>query len=357
MVNRTTVSGSSTPPLTPSAFFNEYAERIDTLFDASALPLTAVGGTGNAVTATLDPPLASAGVFVDGMKFTLTWAAQNTAGVTLQINGGAAIPVLNRQGQALDVAALVPGLRSMIEYIGGAFRILTDVADGTAQQRFWTFTASGTWLKPGGLEDDQIINVECWAGGGGGGSGGGGGGGGYSMRRVRAADMPGSVTVTIGAGGAVGGSGGNTSFGALVTAFGGRVGGAGAGGGGGGEVSQGGAGGGAAPAPGSGSGAGGSVGGGAGGNGVSGTLSTGQAGDDARTIGGGGGGGGSGTGAGGAGGNAVMGGAGGGASPNGAGGQSVRGGNGGASGSAGSAPGGGGGRNAAGARGEVRIWI
>lgn len=348
MVNRTTVSGGSTPPLTPSAFFNEYAERIDTLFDASALPLTAVGGTANAVTATLDPPLASAGVFVDGMKFTLTWAAANTAGVTLAINGGAALPVLDAAGTALIADAVGAGLRSLLEYIGGAFRILSPLLSGggggSSARYFWQFTASGTWNRPSGLDPDTMVIIEGWGGGGGGGSAtsGGGGGGGYSRREVRVGDLPSSVAVTIGAGGAVNTRGGNTTFGSILTAYNGGGGASGnsGGGGGGGEIAQGG--------PAGSSNFGGLIGGG------DGATTAGGAGQDAKTIWGGGGGGAA---TGGVGGNAVYGGGGGGANVTAAGGVSVRGGNGGAGGSAGQAPGGGGGRNAAGARGEVRIWI
>lgn len=362
MAQRETFSDASTPPLPgggATGLMRQYSQRFKSLFDASGLPLTAVGGTANAVTATLDPPLDSGGL-VDGMKFTLTWAAQNTAGVTLALNGAAAVPVLDRFGNALATAAVVAGLRSLIEYIGGSFRILTDIADGTSAQRYWAITASTTWNKPTGLEDDQIILVEVWGGGAGGGNasgGAGGGGAGYNVRRIRAADMPSSVSITIGAGGAAGANGGNTQFGALLTAYGGGPGsGGGGGGGGGGETGAGSAGGSGSANPGSGSGAGASIGGGDGGNGITNVGSTGQAGGHAKSVYGGGGGGGSGGSSGGRGGDAVHGGAGGGAQSA-AGGVSVHGGAGGAGGVAGSAPGGGGGRQAAGARGEVRITI
>lgn len=361
MVNRTTYSGSSTPPLSGPDFLDEYAERLDTLFDASALPLTAVGGTANAVTATLDPPLASAGVFVDGMKFTLTWAAENTAGVTLAINGGAAVPVVDKRGTALNAGALTAGLRSLIEFVGGSFRVLTEVTPAVADQRYWQLTVSGSWTKPSGLDDDQIITVEAWGGGGGGGTqsnGAGGGGGGYVSKRFRAADVPATVSFTIGAGGSAGAAGANTLFGALLTAFGGGFGGLNnqGGGGGGGEIKKGGNGSAGAASPGAGAGLGGSVGGGDGGNGLTGANSIGSPGSDARTIWGGGGGGGSGALQGGVGGDAVFGGGGGGASSA-SGGVSLYGGNGGAAGAPGQIPGGGGGRQAAGARGEIRIYI
>lgn len=355
MALRTTLSGSSPPPASGPDVLNEYAARIGTLFDASCLPLTAVGGTADAVTATLDPPLATAGVFVDGMKFTITWGATNTAGVTLAINGGAALPVLDAAGNVLIPGAIEAGLRSQIEYVGGSFRILSSQGGaGGSESYYWALTANGTWTKPAGLDDDRMVTIEAWGGGGGGGTasgGGGGGGGGYAMRRIRAADLPSSVSVTIGAGGTANSSGGNTNFGAILTAFGGGggTGSGAAGGGGGGEVTKGGS------ASGSVVGSAGMIGGGAGGAPSSGS------GEFARSIwgGGGGGGGGGSTGTGGAGGAAVFGGGGGGgaAGSAGAGGASVYGGNGGASGVAGSAPGGGGGRNAAGARGEVRVWI
>lgn len=351
MASRTTVSGSSTPPLTPVDFFDEYAARIDTLFDASGLPLTSVGGTANAVTAVLDPPLAVAGSFVDGMKFTLTWSAANTGAVTLAINGGSAIAVVDKKGAALATGALASGLRSMIEYIGGSFRILTEVADGAAAQKYWQITSSTTWTKPTGLHDDAMVMIEAWGGGAGGGTNansGGGGGGGYSMRQMRAADVPSSVTVTIGAGGAISQPGNNTTFGTLVTAYAGGsttdVSGS-AGGGGAGALGAGGEGGDVS------SGAAGLGGGGAGGAGGA----AGNTGGAASNIWGGGGGG-SGGAFNGAGGLAIHGGGGGGGASR-AGGLSLHGGLGGAGGSPGAAPGGGGGRNAAGARGEVRVWI
>ena len=75
--------------------------RFKELYDAAASPLTSIGGTANAVTATLDPALDGDGLVV-GMGFTLTWGAENTAGVTLAINGGTPAAVLNADGSALS---------------------------------------------------------------------------------------------------------------------------------------------------------------------------------------------------------------------------------------------------------------
>lgn len=236
MTSRNTFSGSSTGPVTGPAFLDQYSLLMDVLFDASSLPLTGVGGTANAVTAALDPVLPVGGL-VDGMKFTLTWAAANTAGVTLALNGGAAVPVLDASGAALVAGAVTAGLRSVIEYVGGAFRILTGTQTGGGTSGtpsyYWKFTASGTWTKPVGLSDDAIVWVEMWGGGGSGrrntsaNDAGGGGGGSYIRAAFRAGDLPSSVAVGVGAGGAAmsadsgGQSGGASSFGALLSAPGG----------------------------------------------------------------------------------------------------------------------------------------
>ncbi|MEA5160546.1 hypothetical protein U5903_07130 [Cereibacter johrii] len=357
MSSRSRYSGSSAGPITGPAFLDQYAGHIDTFYRSITLPLTDATGV-NAVTTSLDPPLGGA-ILIDGMRFGITWPAANTAGVTLKINGTAFYPVLDADGSALIPGSVSAGLRSTLEYIGGAFRLqspLLGTATGGGSRYHWQFTASGTWSKPAGLDDDAMVTVECWGAGGGGGRGSGvsvgygGGGGSYVCGRFRLADLPASVAIVIGAGGAgrssdgSGGRGGDTTFGALLAAFGGGGGGAASGttmsgGGGAGEL-----------AAGSTAGVGGLIGGG---NGTGG---------DASTIWGGGAGGASGTKAG----SAVFGGGGGAGHPSsgssGTAGSSIFGGSGGAVQSAGVAPGGGGGganggSSGAGARGEVRVWI
>ena len=110
---------------------------------------------------------------------------------------------------------------------------LSAIQAGTyfANPTIQVFTASGTWTKPAGL---KYIIVEGVGGGGGGGSsgntngntGGGGGGGGYSLKRVLAASLGATETVTCGAGGAGGASGNGgagvtTTFGAHISVTGG----------------------------------------------------------------------------------------------------------------------------------------
>jgi len=122
------------------------------------------------------------------------------------------------------------------------------------------FLAGATWTKDAAANQ---VEVEIWGGGGAGGNGavaaagtatsggGGGGGGGKRRGRFRAADLPSSLAVTVGAAGArgtgngaAGGQGGTTSFGTLLRAFGGGGGAGGstsaaAGGGGAGDNSSG----------------------------------------------------------------------------------------------------------------------
>lgn len=353
MANRQTIGSGTAGAVSGDDYMDNVAGHLTRLFDASAFPLTSIGGTGNAVTAVLDPVL-TAGL-VTGMKFTLTWAAANTGAVTLAINGAAAVAVLGAGGTALTTGALQPGERAMIEFDGTALRVLTgagSAADGAALPVYTLMTVSGTWTKPTGYPADHRVMVEVVGGGGGGdGSGGGcgGGGGGYFRRWLRMSQIPSSVTCTIGAGGAADGNGGNTSFGALAIGYGGAAGSGGAfpGGGGGGAIE-----------------AGSGVNGGFQGGGDGGATAA-LAGDSASTeCGGGGGGGGENVGpaTNGKGGRAVYGGGGGGgrsgnSGSHGAGGVSRYGGNGGSGGVAGQAPGGGGGGNAAGARGEIRIWL
>lgn len=129
MATRTTFNHLSPPPVPGGGapgYAANLAERIKQLFDASALRLTGIGGTGNAVTASLDPVLDGGGL-VDGMKFTLTWGAANTGPVTLAINGGSALPVVNAVGTGLVAGAVGAGLRSQIEYLGGSFRVLSEL--------------------------------------------------------------------------------------------------------------------------------------------------------------------------------------------------------------------------------------
>ncbi|KPF83793.1 hypothetical protein IP78_01265 [Brevundimonas sp. AAP58] len=124
-------------------------------------------------------------------------------------------------------------------------------ARGAARAEAVLLTAGGAWSPP---DWARLLSVTAVGGGGGGGAGafgtsglrnggGGGGGGGLSTALWPTADLPGLLTVTIGAGGEAGADGGDTvvtSGGAtLLTAKGGAAGQAGASGGAGGSGGQG----------------------------------------------------------------------------------------------------------------------
>lgn len=110
------------------------------------------------------------------------------------------------------------------------------------------FIASGTWTKPTGAKRVTVIAVGAGGGGGCGynttvQNGAGGGGGGAALGEFMAGDLPGTVSIVVGAGGLASvdstraGSGGASSFGTLVSGLGGA----------GGMHTQGGTGGGNAP--------------------------------------------------------------------------------------------------------------
>lgn len=222
--------------------------------------------------------------------------AANKVDSTKVANGTLSLDDINQRGASSGQG---------IVWNGSAWRP-TPVSAATNVQEF---TANGTWTKPSGA---KWIEVVCIAGGGGGGSGrrssgggtasggGGGGGGGRSVCTYEAADLPSTVSVTVGTGGGggtgitaantngnAGAAGGNSTFGTYLKAVGG---------------------GGGAPGNGSGNSNGGTAGGGlfssggTGGTGTQATFGAGAAGNYASAGGGSGGAGGSGASAGGAGG-------------------------------------------------------
>lgn len=305
---------SASGVFTGAQFVDSIAGHLNTFYDALAVPISSIAGSNN-LTGTVNADFVGNGL-QEGQMVSWTQPVTNTGAVDLSLNGFSAVPLVDSFGDALISGALPAGLRVLAQYQAFRWRILSVISAGAAagQPRYHDrFTSNGTWTKPSGLSDGTLATVILVAAGGGGYStaGGGGGGGGAAIGFFRLGDLPSSAAVTVPSGGAIDSAGGNTTFGTLLTAYGGSAGQA--------------------------SGVGGVA-----GSSFGGLMTAGGGGSSGAADGGdgyfGGGGGANYTG-GGAGGNSVMSG------------------NGGAATVPGTAPGGGGGAGAAGARGQADIYI
>lgn len=159
------------------------------------------------------------------------------------VSGNAVSATTSLTGASLSVTGTTTTLRS-VAYVwpaaqGAANTALVNNGSGTLS---WaslaqpidvqTFNSSGTWNKPSA---GTMALVEVWGAGGGGGNSStvaniaAGGGGMYMFRLLPLSDLAASVSVTVGAGGTGagaaiaqgGGNGGNSSFGSLITSYGG----------------------------------------------------------------------------------------------------------------------------------------
>lgn len=209
-------------------------------------------GANDTYVITLSPAPTS---YTTGMVVYFKANTVNTGAATINVNGLGAISIVKGISTALDDGDITAGMFCTLIYNGTNF-VLTKPLFSTDIQ---TFTANGTWTKPGGAK--SVLVTVIGGGGGGGGpdhtavvTGGSGGGGGANVSQVfLASNLASTVTVTVGTGGAggslgAGGVGGNSSFGSHLIAYGGgagsrdNTGGAVSGGGGGGSASVGGAG-------------------------------------------------------------------------------------------------------------------
>jgi hypothetical protein len=204
-----------------------------------------VGGTANALTATLDPVPAD-WASLTGVPFRILVATASTAAATLNLNGlGARDIVYPGDNSPLLPGELRPGALRTVVYDGTRLQLVDAGSRARAGVSWRGMVAVSTTssFNPAtyGLTSLDKMLVMLWGGGGGATSqtasgGGGGGGGGFAMKVIDAQ----SATVTIGAGGAANtagsnaAAGGTTSFGAVFSATGGlgATSGPGAGGGG-----------------------------------------------------------------------------------------------------------------------------
>ena len=176
----------------------------------------------------------------------LGYSANATAGTVSNTSGtGFVVPTFTRQNAGL-VPAPITGTDTRFLREDGTWQTAT--GGGGVTVNTYSTPGTHTWTKPSGA---KLIRVIAVGGGGGGGSGGalvaadagaggGGGGGGASKRDVLfdATTIPSTVTVTVGAGGAGGArvftlvgnsgvSGSISTFGTILTAYGGGAGGPG----------------------------------------------------------------------------------------------------------------------------------
>lgn len=142
-------------------------------------------------------------------------ATDGLTGAVPIANGGTGLTSVGTSGQVLSS--------------NGSAIVWATPSGGSANTQ--NFTSSGTWTKP---SSGSMCAVLLIGGGGGGGkwaelSGGGGRGSGGAFAIYNLADLPSSVTVTIGSGGSgsgnssvAGSNGGTTTFGSILKSYGGR---------------------------------------------------------------------------------------------------------------------------------------
>jgi len=85
------------------AYMDAVQEEVTGLWDRSVITLTSVSGT-NTISATATPALT--GALGGSMNFILKAAATNSGAVTLNVNGGGAVAVVDAEGTALTAGAL-----------------------------------------------------------------------------------------------------------------------------------------------------------------------------------------------------------------------------------------------------------
>ena len=229
--------------LTPDG---DHADQLLRGIRRGTLAYLVAGGTGNALTAALDPaPLA--GEIVAGTRLLLKITAANTGAATLNLNAGVSVAAIKtHRGAALSAGALVTDDMADLRFDGAAWRLPPALSTEAPVAERWVFSSAGTATFTPTITGWYLL--ELWGGGGGGGAGagtGGGGGGGGGGRVIDYVYLIAGTayTYTVGSGGNLGAgannagsSGGASSFvgpaGTIVATQGGGGSGANTGGGG-----------------------------------------------------------------------------------------------------------------------------
>lgn len=182
--------------------------------------------TGSANTYAIAPSPAIT-AYAAGQIFRFKATSANTTTSTLNVNSLGAKTILKLSATNLAANDILAGAIVEVQYDGTNFQMLSQIGN-TASATIplvTKFTASGTWSKSAGMVY-AIVEVVGAGGNGGAASsgttvarGGGGGGGGYSRKRIAAATLGATETVTVGTT-----AGATSSFGAHASATGGAVG-------------------------------------------------------------------------------------------------------------------------------------
>jgi len=222
-----------------AAILDDLAEKTDFMFNGvPIIPDTIINAT-NDYTITVDPPLKTGADVEAGMSFYITPNADNTGAVRMRVEDtNPYYDVVKADGSALAAGNWSSLSTYFVVFVDGVFKILSGaggssgVSGGGGLVDEQVFLSSGVWNKPENLSSNAEVEVWLWGGGGGGGTGAvssynkssGGGGGHCEVQKFKAVDIPDIIAVTIGAGGAANTAGGTSTFGSLMTAYGGGAG-------------------------------------------------------------------------------------------------------------------------------------